>query len=121
MKNLALLKSPFPGKVALPQSVMGMSDNDPNVARICCYCADKDAGDAWAKARGHGVTHGICDICTPVHFPEMARADEAKREFDAQFDRFMALLNPASCGVGTQVGDRNDPRTKDINPSVNIS
>lgn len=61
-----------------PPAIMEMKGNDTLV--ICAWCSTKEAADAWGKARGYTLSHSICPVCKPVHFPELAASEKAFEE-----------------------------------------
>lgn len=49
---------------------------------VCAWCPDKAAKDAAAKAAGHTVTHGICDVCMAQEFGAL-RLRQVARDVDS--------------------------------------
>jgi mono/diheme cytochrome c family protein len=66
--------TPLPQATELPAAWLGMNPafKEPTVT-ICAWCADKEAAEALAIARGLHMTHGQCPSC---HAAEMARLRE---------------------------------------------
>ena len=54
-----------------PSAVMGISEDDPNILRVCGHCETNKQAIAWGKARDYRVSHGICSACMTKHFPDL--------------------------------------------------
>lgn len=37
-----------------------------NLAAVCAWCPDKQAGEAWCAAQGLAVTHSVCPSCAQI-------------------------------------------------------
>jgi hypothetical protein len=46
-----------------PAALMGPSEKDPRIMRVCSYCPGAKQATAWCHARGYAVTHGVCPVC----------------------------------------------------------
>lgn len=126
MKNSELLAHPVSRayvdlSLSLPPSaVMGISEDDPNMLRICAYCETKDAADAWARTRDYGVSHGICSACMANHFPDLviprvtesvaSLSDATLAECAIVKERYLNSLYESAPRTGFNcAGDRIDP------------
>jgi hypothetical protein len=49
-----------------PEGFMGMSHENPKIARVCAFCPGKDDADRWATNQGFEISHGICETCVAI-------------------------------------------------------
>jgi hypothetical protein len=61
-----------------PPAIMELQGNDTLV--ICAWCSTKAEADAWGKARGYTVSHGICPVCAATVMSKTAVAFAAAEQ-----------------------------------------
>jgi len=65
----------------MPRAWLGYAQafEPAKVARICMDCSDRAAAEAIARARGHEMTHGLCDTCGAVRINQLLNSEQPAR------------------------------------------